>query len=303
MKFQKIISIFLISTSILYAEESKPKPATFEYGLKVQNITYFPYETNTVDASQKSDLKNNKDLVYLPFFKYRNTNNKFGFDFDMTNIKISDPYYQVQSLFSRLIPYAYTYGNVQRQEYRLNFFYLPFDNQIFYLGLGLLKIDRLYNVENYDVATYIYSDKINSYGISVPLRSNIQFFDRFSLNLGFDPYVSYGRRSYVNQRTGYSYYMDDRFGPYFFTSRTNPNNVTEILGYQAEVSLSYQFYDNLKIYIGFSRNQSIIRSKNFDQTNFSYYGTRNLLLVSHGSSTERLIDTYNSIYFGVSNTH
>lgn len=120
-------------------------------------------------------------------------------------------------------------------------------------------------------------DKINSYGLSVPLRSKIQIFDRMELNLGFDPYVTYRNRNYVNRRSGNSSYEDGLRGPYFFLVKTNPNNITEILGFQAEISLSYKFYDNLRFYLGFSRNQSTIRSINFDRTNYTYEGVRNVL--------------------------
>lgn len=60
-------------------------------------------------------------------------------------------------------------------------------------------------------------DKINSYGLSVPLRSKIQIFDRMELNLGFDPYVTYRNRNYVNRRSGNSSYEDGLRGPYFFS--------------------------------------------------------------------------------------
>ncbi|PJZ47321.1 hypothetical protein [Leptospira brenneri] len=303
MKLKTIISIFLISTSILYAEESKSKPATYEYGLKVQNITFFPYEGIRTGGFNQSELKNNKELVYLPFFKYRNTNKQFGFDFDMIDIKISDPYYKAFHFNNSLLPTAYSLGNVQRQEYRFNFFYLPLENQLFYFGLGLLKIDRLYNVENYDFASSISHDKINSYGISIPLRSKIELIDGLELNLGFDPYVTYGRRNYVNQRVSSVMYYEDKPGPYFYLAKTNPNNITEIFGFQAEISLSYKFYDNLRLYVGFIRNQSTIRSINFDRTNYTYVGAQDHLYVTNENKYNRSIDTHNSIYLGISNTH
>ncbi|MCW7479652.1 hypothetical protein [Leptospira kanakyensis] len=303
MKLKTLISIFLISTSILYAEESKNKPTTFEYGLKAQNFTYFPYETTKSFGYNKSELKNNKELVYLPFFKYRNTNKKFGFDFDMVDIKTYDLYYKAYYFYNGFFPTTYGFGNVQRQEYRFNFFYLPFENQVFYFGLGILKIDRFYKVENYEYASNINSDKINSYGISVPIRSKIEIVDGLELNLGFDPYVTYGRRNYTNQRVSNSVYHENTYGPYFYLVKSNPNNITEILGFQAEISLSYKFYDNLRFYVGFSRNQSIVRSINMDQTTYTYYGATNQLYVYGENKYTRMVDTHNSIYFGVSNTH
>ncbi|EMY69823.1 hypothetical protein LEP1GSC199_2801 [Leptospira vanthielii serovar Holland str. Waz Holland = ATCC 700522] len=57
------------------------------------------------------------------------------------------------------------------------------------------------------------------------------------------------------------------------------------------------------MYVGFIRNQSRIRSINFDQTNYSYLGSDNHLLVTGGYRFARLTDTHNSIYFGISNTH
>lgn len=94
MKFKTIISIFLISTSILNAQETKTQTATFEYGLKAQNITYFPYETNSSLRQSQSNLKNNKDLVYLPFFKYRNASSKIGYEFSMIDVKLNNPYFK-----------------------------------------------------------------------------------------------------------------------------------------------------------------------------------------------------------------
>lgn len=303
MKLKSVVCIFLVSTAILNAEETKSKLATFEYGLKAQNITYFPYETNSSLRQSQTNLKNNKDLAYLPFFKYRNTSNKIGFEFDMIDVKLNNPYYKGVFFGPNASPTTFTYGNVQRQEFRFNFFYLPLENELFYFGLGILKIDRLYKNQNYDEFSNIYSDKINSYGISLPLRSKIKFVEGLELNLGFDPYVTYGNRNFVNQRVSSITYYENRPGPYFYLSKTNPNNITEILGFQAEISLSYQFYENFKLYVGFSRNQSKIRSINFNQTNYSYIGAINQLIVTSEYSFERLIDTHSSIYFGISNIH
>ncbi|MBM9548576.1 hypothetical protein JWG40_16240 [Leptospira sp. 201903074] len=303
MKLKSVVCIFLVSTAILNAEETKSKLATFEYGLKAQNITYFPYETNSSLRQSQTNLKNNKDLAYLPFFKYRNTSNKIGFEFDMIDVKLNNPYYKGVFFGPNASPTTFTYGNVQRQEFRFNFFYLPLENELFYFGLGILKIDRLYKNQNYDEFSNIYSDKINSYGILLPLRSKIKFVEGLELNLGFDPYVTYGNRNFVNQRVSSITYYENRPGPYFYLSKTNPNNITEILGFQAEISLSYQFYENFKLYVGFSRNQSKIRSINFNQTNYSYIGAINQLIVTSEYSFERLIDTHSSIYFGISNIH
>lgn len=235
--------------------------------------------------------------------KYRNTSNKFGFEFDMIDVKLNNPYYKGVLFSPNSLGSTFTYGNVQRQEFRFNFFYLPLDNELFYFGLGILKIDRFYQNQNYEEFSNIYSDKIYSYGISLPMRSKFQFFDGFELNLGFDPYVTYGNRNYVNQRVSSRMIYEDRSGPYFYLSKTNPNNITEILGFQAEISLSYRFYENLKLYVGFSRNQSKIRSMNFDQTNYTYLGAINHLYVTSENKYDRLVDTHSSVYFGISNTH
>ncbi|TGM87123.1 hypothetical protein [Leptospira bouyouniensis] len=45
-----------------------------------------------------------------------------------------------------------------------------------------------------------------------------------------------------------------------------------ISGFQAEISLSYQIYDQSRLYFGYMRNQSKIRSINFDQTELSTGG-------------------------------
>lgn len=308
MYLKTLLMIFFLSTNILFAQEphevQKTNAKTFEYGLRVQNFTYVPFETNERIGYNKSDLRNNKDLVYLPFFKYRNMEKQFGFDFDMVNIKLSDPYQKTFYMGNNgFFPSAVAFGNFQRQEYRFNFFYMPLESQIFYFGLGLLKIDRYYNVENFENASSIRYDKINSYGISLPLRSKIQIWDGLELNLGFDPYITYGNRDYVNQRTGTNYSSDGRVGPYFSLSKTNPNNITEILGFQTEISLSYKLYDNIRLYFGFMRNQSKIRSINFDQTNYTYFGSDNQLFVTSRNPFEKAIDTHHSFYFGISNTH
>ncbi|EMY69819.1 hypothetical protein [Leptospira vanthielii] len=204
MKLKTSICLLIVSSSLLYAEEPKLQTKTFEYGLKAQNITYFPYETSTLRQSQ-SKLKNNKDLVYLPFFKYRDTNRKFGFEFDMMDVKLNNPYYTGVLTGANALSTTFSYGNIQRQEYRFNFLYYPLENELFYFGLGVLKIDRFYKNQNYEEFSYIYSDKINSYGISMPLRSKIKLMDGLELNLGFDPYVTYGNRNYVNQRVSNVY--------------------------------------------------------------------------------------------------
>lgn len=308
MKIRQILLILTFFITGLNAEESSTKQTYAEFGIKIQNINYQPYEfrpKSELFTNSKSKLSYSKDQIYPAFARYRNYTKKFGIDFDIASFDISNSYYRATNLPNNT---HFRLGNSSRDEFNLNFFYLPFNNypNIFYFGLGIKKIDRLYQLQNDYRSDRIYSDKIASYGFILPFRSNINIFDNFFINLALDPYITIGKRKFVNQ-SAYSLTFGDNSYPVIYYTYTNPNSITEIIGYQADVSLSYSFLETWKFYLGGTINKSRIRFINSNQTNYELWGETNRLSISSDNSGNfsynkynSKYDTFTSLYFGIS---
>ncbi|MCW7483224.1 hypothetical protein [Leptospira kanakyensis] len=308
MKIKQILLILTFFITSLNAEESSTKQTYAEFGIKIQNINYKPYEfrpKSELFTNSKSKLSYSEDQIFPAFAKYRNYTKKFGIDFDMASFDISNSFYRATNLPNS---YQFKIGNSSRDEFNLNFYYLPFNNHpnIFYFGFGLKKIDRLYQIQNDYRSERLFSDKIVSYGIIVPFRSNINIFENLFLNLGLDPYITLGKRKFVNQ-TAYSNSFGQNEYPVIYYTDTNPNSITEIIGYQADLSLSYTFLETWKLYIGGTINKSRIRFINSNQTNYEYWGDANRLYITSDNSGilsynkyKSKYDTFTSLYFGIS---
>lgn len=306
---KRIITIIVLSFIAvkISAQETKNKDVHIEFGIKAQNVMYKPYEYRpTIDllTNSKAKLNNNTDLVYPAFAKYRNFNKKFGVDFDMISIDISNATYRDNNASFNT---GFQLGNIRRDEFNLNFYYLPFESNpnIFYFGLGIKKIDRFYQNQNEYRSSGLYSDKINAYGFSIPFRSHINIIDRLDLNLSLDPYIAFGRRKLVNQFSSTGFNGFNSY-PIVFLTDTNPNSIAEIAGYQADVSLSYVIFENWKLYLGGSINKSRVRFINSQETRYTYFGDTNNLIIrsdrdlfTQNKYTSKY-DSFSSIYFGIS---
>lgn len=301
-----IITLLILAVKIS-AQDSKNKDFYLEFGIKTQNVRYKPYEYRpTIDlvTNSKAKLNNNEDLTFPAFAKYRNYNKKFGVDFDMISIDISNASYRDNSASFNT---GSQLGNIRRDEFNLNFYYLPFESNpnIFYFGVGIKKIDRLYQTQNEYRSSALYSDKINAYGFTIPFRSQINIIDQLDLNLALDPYITFGKRKHVNQ---FSFNGFNGFNSYpiIFLTETNPNSITEIAGYQADISLSYIIFQNWKFYIGGSINKSRVRFIDSQENRYTYFGDTNNLIIRSDrdpfaqNKYKSKYDSFSSIYFGIS---
>ncbi len=302
MKF-KILTFFLIITnSAIFAEEAMKKNVIYEFGFKIQKFTYIPYEFNSNNSSifnKKSDLKKNSDIIYPFFLKFRNYDKKFGFDFDITSIRTNDPYFENDIFTSYGVGKTkFLLGNFKRDEYNFNFFYLPLTNpNLFYFGLGIKKIDRIFEQSVIATNGNTYN-KINSIGFNIPIRSSIRIFDNFDINLGLDTYFTFGSRQAIEQYA-YNGSSNGQNYPIIYYTYTNPNTISQISGYLLDFSFSYIIFDNFKFYCGANRNQSLIRFINSNEREFRYFGNTQTLYI-YTEPKDRKFDTINNIYFGVS---
>jgi outer membrane protein (TIGR04327 family) len=301
MKFiiYALISLFCFS-SLLYSETKKDN-LSYEFGFKIQQSTYLPYEFKSIRSDpfiDKSELKNNKNLIYPFFVKFRNYDKKYGIDFDVMSLRTNNPYFESFQLSSNSFYNSkYEIGNIERNEINLNFLYMPLPNpKILYFGFGLKKLDREYQYNPTSLIGTNY-DKFNTYGFNIPIRSNIQIFDNFFLNLALDPYLTVGKRHFIEQTALNANSSLTGNYPIIWYTYTNPNAITQVTGFQADVSISYIFFDNFKFYIGINRNQSQIRYINSNEKEYRYYGDQKYLLFFPESQDSRF-DTINSFYFG-----
>lgn len=302
MKKTFLLFCFFISLCI-YGEENTNNRESYEFGIKFQKITFVPYEYKSIYSrliEPKSSLKNNDDLIFPAFFKYRNFDKKFGIDIDLQTLKTNNlTYDSIDTMPSGSFYYQNRLGSVRRDDFNVNFLYLPFNSnpQILHFGLGIKKIDREFTTENLN-SSGIYYDKINTHGLSIPIKSNINIFENFDINLAFDPYITLGSRKYIKQNIFTSYYDNAQY-PFIIYSYTNPNAIAQILGFQIDVSFSYRFFDRFKFYFGLNRNHSEIKFIHSNEANYRYFdGTKTLLYFPE--TQDRRFDSINSIYFGIS---
>jgi outer membrane protein (TIGR04327 family) len=302
-----ILLFILFFTKSIFGDENLNENTYSEFGIKYQSIIYNPYEfrpINDIITNSKSKLKHSKDIIYPGFAKYRNYSKNYGIDFDYVSFDISNASYRDSNLpngFKRIINY------VRRDEFNLNFYYIPFENSpdLFLIGLGIKKIDRVNDNQDDGFSVSISNDKINAYGVSIPVRSKVNLLDNLYLNLSIDPYIAAGKRKFKAEYAFSSRGLSGSYNNFLYTY-TNPNSITEILGFQADLSFSYKLLNKWNFYIGGSINNSRFRFINSQERRFRYDGSEDRLIIFDDrinnleSKKNSNFDKFTSIYFGIS---
>ncbi|MCG6142828.1 MULTISPECIES: LA_2444/LA_4059 family outer membrane protein [Leptospira] len=284
MKKTKItILLTLISIhSVLYAQSNKP---TFETGLKFQKaeFTPFDYSRNFTDSDPYWNIKVNKlngnQKTITPFFFiYKNLEKGFGIEFEHSKIQIEranyeeDYVYQVrnQYYFDRTRQYL---RNNERSDFKLNLFFYPTPEikEYFAIGLGIRKIDRIRNISEY---SFNAEEKISAYGPQIVLKSKIPITDQLSLNLGLDFYHTQGKRTY-QYFDSYLFYYPSGSASDFSTIKGNPKTQGIFQGYEANVSLKYNFMENYNIAFGYNYNYAYFKYENLRDTYYYYSSFQN----------------------------
>ncbi|GBF52118.1 outer membrane protein [Leptospira ryugenii] len=304
-----LISIFLISE--LNAENNnnedknsnKPK---LEIGIKSLNVKFIPFEYKR-DLSEStgiyfenySQFKGNRDSI-IPFFvKYKNPENNFSLEFQYINVNIPRANYihSYQSLYGDSISKRYL-DNTERTDYKLNILYhiLNEKPELLSLGLGIRKIDRLTNSNN---GLSISEESIKSHGLQIAAKSQIPLIDNLNLNIGFEYYITQGKRYYSNKIAANSI-LANGIRPIFQTNLSNSNTLGIFQGYEFDVSLSYQFFNSLKFYLGYYYNFSKFKYQNYNDQTLRYEDFRNTYYYFQNNRGIGGSDIISGVYLGLS---
>ncbi|MCT8335870.1 LA_2444/LA_4059 family outer membrane protein [Leptospira sp. 85282-16] len=285
-----ILSLILLN-SALFSQSSKP---TIETGIKAQKAEFIPYEysRDKTDAEpywgyKINTLRSNNKTINPFFFIYKNLEKSFGFEFEYSKIQIEKANYDIDNVYRinntlQYERYKEYLRNNERNDYKLNFFFYlsPESKEYFAIGGGIRKIDRIRNISK---DNFTAEEKIIALGPQIILKSKIPITDNLSLNLGLDLYHTQGKRDY--------YYLDSNL--YYFPSGTvadfgiiKGNGKTKgiLQGYEANISLKYNFLENFNLAFGYNYNYSYFKYEDLNDTYYSYSSFRN----SYGIQSSKL---------------
>lgn len=305
MKKISLILLLLVAFQIKAEEEidNNKKTAKTEFGFKVMKFDFVPHEYSSNDFSNasKKPLNGNSGTIYPFFVKYNDLSKKYGLEFDILSYNIANPDYNLQAASRNGINVTnIDFGNIRRDEFNLNYlhYYNPTQPTLFYFGLGIKKIDRLSQDRS---NVFSYEEKINTIGLKIPLRSTIELGNNLNLNLAFDPYYTLGKRNYRDERA-YNYIATDGMTyPYVRILLEDRSTITQIHGFDSEVSLVYSVLENYKISLGYIYSKSHITLKNNSDKMFSYFGYGNNVYLNNIVNSMKT-DHFRSIYLSVSYT-
>ncbi|MGJ4734922.1 LA_2444/LA_4059 family outer membrane protein [Leptospira levettii] len=281
-KLKKIITILLFLNSALFSQSSKP---TFETGIKVLRAQFIPFEysRDKTDAIplwgyKVNDLRNNTKTINPFFFIYKNLEKGFGFEFEYSKIQLERANYDIDTIYrfnntTQYNRYKEYLRNNERSDYKLNFFFYlsPENKEYFAIGGGIRKIDR---IRNSSKDNFTAEEKIIALGPQIVLKSKIPITDQLSLNLGLDLYHTQGKRDY--------YYLDSNL--YYFSSgaastltsiKGNGQTKGVFQGYEANISLKYNFLENFNLAFGYNYNYSYFKYEDLNDSIYSYSSFRN----------------------------
>ncbi|EMY60594.1 LA_2444/LA_4059 family outer membrane protein [Leptospira terpstrae] len=281
-KIKEIITILLFLNSALFSQSSK---STFETGIKALRAQFIPFEysRDKTDAIplwgyKVNDLRSNTKTINPFFFIYKNPENKFGIEFEYFKFQLDRANYDIDNVYrinntTQYNRYKEYLRNNERSDYKLNFFFYlsPENKEYFAIGGGIRKIDR---IRNSSKDNFTAEEKIIALGPQIVLKSKIPITDQLSINLGLDLYHTQGKRDY--------YYLDSNL--YYFPSgaastltiiKGNGQTKGVFQGYEANISLKYNFLENFNLAFGYNYNYSYFKYENLNDSIYSYSSFRN----------------------------
>ncbi|EOQ90312.1 outer membrane protein, TIGR04327 family [Leptospira yanagawae serovar Saopaulo str. Sao Paulo = ATCC 700523] len=276
-KTLKTIFTLLFLNSAIFSQSIKP---TFESGVKVLRAEFIPFEysRDKTDAIplwgyKVNDLKSNNKTINPFFFTYKNLEKGYGLEFEFSKIQMERANYDIDYVYTRNnIPQYSRFKEYlrynERSDYKLNFFFylLPDSKEYFALGGGIRKIDR---IRNSSIDNFTAEEKIIALGPQIVLKSKIPITKQLSLNIGLDLYHTQGKRDY--------YYLDSHL--YFFSSgavsdftsiKGNGKTKGIFRGFEADISLKYNFLENFNLAFGYNYNYAYFRYEDLNDTFYSF---------------------------------
>ncbi|TGL85528.1 hypothetical protein EHQ68_17110 [Leptospira congkakensis] len=261
-----IILVIIFLNSAVFSQATNP---TFETGIRAQKTQFTPFDYSRAVTNAEPNwgvsvykLESNTKTITPFYFIFKDLQKGYGIEFDYTKIQIERANFQNDLIVGNRINRFKNYiPNNERSDYKLNFFFHPSQlNEYFSFGLGIRKIDR---IRNASLSNYSLEEKFITHGPQLVMKSKIPITDKLSLNLGLDIYHTQGRRD-LNYSANY-YIQQDNFS-HMETIKGNGKTIGIFQGYEANVSLKYNFMEHYNLAFGYNYNYSYFKYENLNDT-------------------------------------
>lgn len=320
------VALFLFGfNSYLFSQEENKnqesninnKNHQFGFTIKRANYAYYPVEyTNSmertslfggiedsnflgsIDSKKRGLNKTNNEQVINPFsISYYNKKINLNFEFSYYKIILDSPYYleifpKASQSASNINFLNYDIGNIRRSENKLNIYsnIKPNENHSFFYGLGLRNIRK----EKYERNGFSQNSTLDdTYGINLYFKYQYKILSRLSLNVLLEPFYTYGNRSIKQDSIEYLI-SPNRFSLYY----NNPNARIYFYGGEFDINLSFNFFENFNLLIGYGFIYTKIRYEN-DKRLYIVNSFGNISMPSYTSSYIYSTDHINNWYIGL----
>ncbi|PJZ76820.1 LA_2444/LA_4059 family outer membrane protein [Leptospira neocaledonica] len=251
-----------------------------ELGFRIMKSEYDPYQyqSNTNMAQQQANrdfnLTGNVRTIYPLYFKFVDEEKKYGVEFLFSQNALTKAHYYY--IYGNDLGYGFRrrdISDLERSDYKLNYLsyaLTPFGEKL-YFGAGLRKVDTSMWSGS---LSGIYSEKIQTLGPQVSIKSNLRLYDSLYLNLSLELYYTEGRRDFKSQ--GYDTSLEwtgSSFEEFAFLYKVYPhhNTMGVFRGSELDISFSYIFFEKYKLYFGYNYNRSNFSYKNYSDQYVTYY--------------------------------
>lgn len=276
--FQKLRSIagnvcvltFLFSTDIYAEDDSKreernPKQR-FELLLKRQTYQFVPYNytsfserTDPNSSVQTEHLQQNRKVLVPAVFSYENYEKNYRIETGYYEVELVNPNSNVIRTDVRGISAErFYYAPVARSEFEINGYKILSVTKDWnlYLGGGIRNINKY--TYGYYLLDGAFQEYFYTYGPQASFQSRYRFYENITFAFGLDGFYTEGTR----------FFRNPIFSPSSITLTNGSAGTRGIYrGFEAEVSLQYQFHENMKFQIGYNQISSYFSYLHFDQIN------------------------------------
>ncbi len=313
--YLSLISMMALSFESIYAEEETNVPpkkketrnATYSLLLKRQDYKLTPYEyTSYTEKTDPTEWKETRKLnqnskILIPFvFGYENLESLWKWEISYFEMETVNPNAMVvSSKQSVLNADRHYFSPNARSEAEANVYKIFMLNEGWSLSLG----GGIRNINRYIYGNYLsqgaFQEYFFTYGPQISLKTSYEIMDRLQMHFGLDVFYTQGNRFVRNTSVGqesltFAHFTAGAQGVY--------------RGYEADISLSYRFHENMKFHWGYNWIESQFSYLNLRQIDTEFTGRGNVFENSNQIALTRIripvrsgnFETLKGMYFAVS---
>jgi outer membrane protein (TIGR04327 family) len=245
---------------------------------------------DSVNPKKLSAMRNNEQLINPFSLLYYNKKLNLNFEFSYYSLILDSPYYLAS--FLNIQPIPYNIGNIRRSENKLNIYSSVnlTENNSFFYGLGGRNIKK----ESYQRKGLSQNTIVDdTYGINIFLKYQYKIISNLSINFSVEPFYTYGQRSIKSdfiQSYGSLLPSPNDFRAVY----NDPNAKIYFYGAELGINLSFNFFENLNLLVGYGFIYTKIRYENDKRLILTRYYDTNYLTYSgiYNHSTDHINNWY-----------